>query len=64
MDAEGLALGCEIATSKKRARDLMDGSFHRCVFVCVSNFHVVKKFHKSSNKYVFFFFFFTVFCVN
>uniref|UniRef100_A0A671V1T6 pre-rRNA processing protein FTSJ3 n=1 Tax=Sparus aurata TaxID=8175 RepID=A0A671V1T6_SPAAU len=31
LDAEGLALGCEIATSKKRARDLMDGSFHRCV---------------------------------
>uniref|UniRef100_A0A671UWM2 pre-rRNA processing protein FTSJ3 n=1 Tax=Sparus aurata TaxID=8175 RepID=A0A671UWM2_SPAAU len=30
LDAEGLALGCEIATSKKRARDLMDGSFHRC----------------------------------
>uniref|UniRef100_A0A671UXL8 pre-rRNA processing protein FTSJ3 n=1 Tax=Sparus aurata TaxID=8175 RepID=A0A671UXL8_SPAAU len=29
LDAEGLALGCEIATSKKRARDLMDGSFHR-----------------------------------
>uniref|UniRef100_A0A8C4IXY5 pre-rRNA processing protein FTSJ3 n=1 Tax=Dicentrarchus labrax TaxID=13489 RepID=A0A8C4IXY5_DICLA len=31
LDAEGLALGCEIATSKKRARDLVDGSFHRCV---------------------------------
>ncbi|XP_035509075.1 pre-rRNA 2'-O-ribose RNA methyltransferase FTSJ3 [Morone saxatilis] len=29
LDAEGLALGCEIATSKKRARDLVDGSFHR-----------------------------------
>lgn len=29
LDAEGLALGCQIATSKKRARDLMDGSFHR-----------------------------------
>lgn len=29
LDAEGLALGCLIATSKKRARDLMDGSFHR-----------------------------------
>uniref|UniRef100_A0A667WPF5 pre-rRNA processing protein FTSJ3 n=1 Tax=Myripristis murdjan TaxID=586833 RepID=A0A667WPF5_9TELE len=32
LDAEGLALGCQIATSKKRARDLVDGSFHRCVF--------------------------------
>uniref|UniRef100_A0A8C9X1J3 pre-rRNA processing protein FTSJ3 n=1 Tax=Sander lucioperca TaxID=283035 RepID=A0A8C9X1J3_SANLU len=31
LDAEGLALGCQIATSKKRARDLLDGSFHRCV---------------------------------
>ncbi|XP_060889614.1 pre-rRNA 2'-O-ribose RNA methyltransferase FTSJ3 [Labrus mixtus] len=29
LDAEGLALGAQIATSKKRARDLMDGSFHR-----------------------------------
>uniref|UniRef100_A0A4W5KAC9 pre-rRNA processing protein FTSJ3 n=1 Tax=Hucho hucho TaxID=62062 RepID=A0A4W5KAC9_9TELE len=29
MNAEGLALGCQIATSKKRARDLVDGSFHR-----------------------------------
>ncbi|XP_019114434.2 pre-rRNA 2'-O-ribose RNA methyltransferase FTSJ3 [Larimichthys crocea] len=29
LDAEGLALGCQIATSKKRARDLLDGSFHR-----------------------------------
>ncbi|XP_034438296.1 pre-rRNA 2'-O-ribose RNA methyltransferase FTSJ3 isoform X1 [Hippoglossus hippoglossus] len=29
LDAEGLALGCKIATSKKTARDLMDGSFHR-----------------------------------
>uniref|UniRef100_A0A096LXW5 pre-rRNA processing protein FTSJ3 n=1 Tax=Poecilia formosa TaxID=48698 RepID=A0A096LXW5_POEFO len=29
LDAEGLALGCEIATSKKRARDLVDHSFHR-----------------------------------
>ncbi|XP_029286432.1 pre-rRNA 2'-O-ribose RNA methyltransferase FTSJ3 [Cottoperca gobio] len=29
LNAEGLALGCQIATSKKRARDLMDGSFHR-----------------------------------
>ncbi|XP_061832143.2 pre-rRNA 2'-O-ribose RNA methyltransferase FTSJ3 [Nerophis lumbriciformis] len=29
LDAEGLALGCEIATSKKKARDLMDNSFHR-----------------------------------
>ncbi|XP_054458513.1 pre-rRNA 2'-O-ribose RNA methyltransferase FTSJ3 [Anoplopoma fimbria] len=29
LDAEGLALGCQIATSKKRSRDLMDGSFHR-----------------------------------
>lgn len=29
LDAEGLALGCEIATSKKKARDLVDGSFHR-----------------------------------
>lgn len=32
LDAEGLALGAQIVTSKKRARDLMDGSFHRCVF--------------------------------
>ncbi|KAI3368731.1 hypothetical protein L3Q82_025716 [Scortum barcoo] len=32
LDAEGLALGCQIATSKKRARDLVDGSFHR--FAC------------------------------
>lgn len=31
LDAEGLALGSQIATSKKRARDLMDGSFHRWV---------------------------------
>ncbi|XP_068599419.1 pre-rRNA 2'-O-ribose RNA methyltransferase FTSJ3 [Brachionichthys hirsutus] len=29
LDAEGLALGCQIATSKKTARDLVDGSFHR-----------------------------------
>ncbi|XP_008406245.1 pre-rRNA 2'-O-ribose RNA methyltransferase FTSJ3 [Poecilia reticulata] len=29
LDAESLALGCEIATSKKRARDLVDHSFHR-----------------------------------
>ncbi|XP_058495352.1 pre-rRNA 2'-O-ribose RNA methyltransferase FTSJ3 [Solea solea] len=29
LDAEGLALGCQIATSKKRARDLLDNSFHR-----------------------------------
>ncbi|XP_035997053.1 pre-rRNA 2'-O-ribose RNA methyltransferase FTSJ3 [Fundulus heteroclitus] len=29
LDPEGLALGCEIATSKKRARDLVDNSFHR-----------------------------------
>ncbi|XP_034566470.1 pre-rRNA 2'-O-ribose RNA methyltransferase FTSJ3 [Notolabrus celidotus] len=29
LDAEGLALGAQIATSKKRARDLIDGSFHR-----------------------------------
>ncbi|XP_008291921.1 pre-rRNA 2'-O-ribose RNA methyltransferase FTSJ3 [Stegastes partitus] len=29
LDAEGLALGCQIATSKKRARDLVDSSFHR-----------------------------------
>uniref|UniRef100_A0AAQ4S3A9 pre-rRNA processing protein FTSJ3 n=1 Tax=Gasterosteus aculeatus aculeatus TaxID=481459 RepID=A0AAQ4S3A9_GASAC len=29
LDAEGLALGCHIATSKKRTRDLIDGSFHR-----------------------------------
>ncbi|XP_061883817.1 pre-rRNA 2'-O-ribose RNA methyltransferase FTSJ3 [Entelurus aequoreus] len=29
LDAEGLALGCEIATSKKKARDLVDNSFHR-----------------------------------
>lgn len=35
LDAEGLALGSQIATSKKRARDLMDGSFHRCVCVSV-----------------------------
>uniref|UniRef100_A0A4W6F938 pre-rRNA processing protein FTSJ3 n=1 Tax=Lates calcarifer TaxID=8187 RepID=A0A4W6F938_LATCA len=31
LDAEGLALGCQIATSKKRARDLVDSSFHRYV---------------------------------
>ncbi|KAM4628668.1 pre-rRNA 2'-O-ribose RNA methyltransferase FTSJ3 [Polymixia lowei] len=29
LNAEGLALGCQIATSKKRARDLVDTSFHR-----------------------------------
>uniref|UniRef100_A0A3Q1EJS5 FtsJ RNA 2'-O-methyltransferase 3 n=1 Tax=Acanthochromis polyacanthus TaxID=80966 RepID=A0A3Q1EJS5_9TELE len=29
LDAEGLALGCQIATSKKKARDLVDSSFHR-----------------------------------
>lgn len=29
LDAEGLALGAQIATSKKRARDLVDDSFHR-----------------------------------
>uniref|UniRef100_A0A8C4ZNF2 pre-rRNA processing protein FTSJ3 n=1 Tax=Gadus morhua TaxID=8049 RepID=A0A8C4ZNF2_GADMO len=29
LDAEGLALGCQIASSKKRGRDLMDDSFHR-----------------------------------
>ncbi|KAG7251501.1 hypothetical protein CRUP_000802, partial [Coryphaenoides rupestris] len=29
LDAEGLALGSEIASSKKRSRDLMDDSFHR-----------------------------------
>ncbi|XP_047444077.1 pre-rRNA 2'-O-ribose RNA methyltransferase FTSJ3 [Mugil cephalus] len=32
LDAEGLALGSQIATSKKRARDLVDNSFHR--FAC------------------------------
>ncbi|XP_015258201.1 PREDICTED: pre-rRNA processing protein FTSJ3 [Cyprinodon variegatus] len=32
LNAEGLAIGCEIATSKKRARDLVDNSFHR--FAC------------------------------
>ncbi|XP_056132382.1 pre-rRNA 2'-O-ribose RNA methyltransferase FTSJ3 [Lampris incognitus] len=29
LNPEGLALGSQIATSKKRARDLVDGSFHR-----------------------------------
>ncbi|XP_060797260.1 pre-rRNA 2'-O-ribose RNA methyltransferase FTSJ3 [Neoarius graeffei] len=29
LDAEGLALGAQIATSKKRRRDLIDESFHR-----------------------------------
>ncbi|KAJ3599720.1 hypothetical protein NHX12_033676 [Muraenolepis orangiensis] len=29
LDAEGLALGSQIASSKKRSRDLMDDSFHR-----------------------------------
>lgn len=29
LDPEGLAIGTQIATSKKRARDLVDGSFHR-----------------------------------
>ncbi|KAJ0065018.1 hypothetical protein NL108_001003, partial [Boleophthalmus pectinirostris] len=29
LDAEGLALGSQIAASKKRARDLVDESFHR-----------------------------------
>ncbi|XP_029355919.1 pre-rRNA 2'-O-ribose RNA methyltransferase FTSJ3 isoform X2 [Echeneis naucrates] len=29
LDAEGLALGSQIATSKKSTRDLIDGSFHR-----------------------------------
>ncbi|XP_077573840.1 pre-rRNA 2'-O-ribose RNA methyltransferase FTSJ3 [Stigmatopora nigra] len=29
LDAEGLAIGCQIATSKKKARDLVDNSFHR-----------------------------------
>ncbi|XP_073700219.1 pre-rRNA 2'-O-ribose RNA methyltransferase FTSJ3 [Garra rufa] len=29
LNAEGLALGAQIAASKKRARDLIDGSFHR-----------------------------------
>ncbi|KAA0711944.1 pre-rRNA processing protein FTSJ3 [Triplophysa tibetana] len=29
LNAEGLALGAQIATSKKRMRDLVDGSFHR-----------------------------------
>uniref|UniRef100_A0A3B4F9W8 pre-rRNA processing protein FTSJ3 n=1 Tax=Pundamilia nyererei TaxID=303518 RepID=A0A3B4F9W8_9CICH len=32
LSPEGLALGTQIATSKKRARDLVDSSFHRCVF--------------------------------
>uniref|UniRef100_A0A672JS36 pre-rRNA processing protein FTSJ3 n=1 Tax=Salarias fasciatus TaxID=181472 RepID=A0A672JS36_SALFA len=32
LNAEGLALGAMIATSKKRARDLVDSSFHR--YVC------------------------------
>uniref|UniRef100_A0A672JR84 pre-rRNA processing protein FTSJ3 n=1 Tax=Salarias fasciatus TaxID=181472 RepID=A0A672JR84_SALFA len=31
LNAEGLALGAMIATSKKRARDLVDSSFHRYV---------------------------------
>uniref|UniRef100_A0AAX7TCM8 pre-rRNA processing protein FTSJ3 n=1 Tax=Astatotilapia calliptera TaxID=8154 RepID=A0AAX7TCM8_ASTCA len=31
LSPEGLALGTQIATSKKRARDLVDSSFHRCV---------------------------------
>ncbi|XP_041862970.1 pre-rRNA 2'-O-ribose RNA methyltransferase FTSJ3 [Melanotaenia boesemani] len=29
LNAEGLAMGCQIATSKKRERDLVDSSFHR-----------------------------------
>ncbi|KAG7488092.1 hypothetical protein MATL_G00030780 [Megalops atlanticus] len=29
LDPEGLALGCQIATSKKKQRDLIDGSFNR-----------------------------------
>ncbi|XP_077441187.1 pre-rRNA 2'-O-ribose RNA methyltransferase FTSJ3 [Vanacampus margaritifer] len=29
LDAEGLAIGCQIATSKKKARDYVDNSFHR-----------------------------------
>ncbi|XP_077082058.1 pre-rRNA 2'-O-ribose RNA methyltransferase FTSJ3 [Siphateles boraxobius] len=29
LDAEGLALGAQIVASKRRARDLVDGSFHR-----------------------------------
>ncbi|KAJ8278332.1 hypothetical protein GJAV_G00086470 [Gymnothorax javanicus] len=29
LDPEGLALGCQIATSKKRRRDLINDSFHR-----------------------------------
>uniref|UniRef100_A0A8C7XLJ3 pre-rRNA processing protein FTSJ3 n=1 Tax=Oryzias sinensis TaxID=183150 RepID=A0A8C7XLJ3_9TELE len=29
LNAEGLALGCQIATSKKKTRDLVDNSFHR-----------------------------------
>ncbi|XP_048832927.1 pre-rRNA 2'-O-ribose RNA methyltransferase FTSJ3 [Brienomyrus brachyistius] len=29
LDPEGLALGSQIATSKKKERDLIDGSFHR-----------------------------------
>ncbi|XP_077391220.1 pre-rRNA 2'-O-ribose RNA methyltransferase FTSJ3 [Festucalex cinctus] len=29
LDAEGLAIGCQIATSKKKARDFVDNSFHR-----------------------------------
>ncbi|CAJ1060680.1 pre-rRNA 2'-O-ribose RNA methyltransferase FTSJ3 [Xyrichtys novacula] len=29
LDAEGLAMGAQIATSKKKTRDLIDGSFHR-----------------------------------
>uniref|UniRef100_A0A8C5I2U4 pre-rRNA processing protein FTSJ3 n=1 Tax=Gouania willdenowi TaxID=441366 RepID=A0A8C5I2U4_GOUWI len=32
LNAEGLAIGSQIVTSKKRARDLVDDSFHRCVF--------------------------------
>ncbi|XP_037104740.1 pre-rRNA 2'-O-ribose RNA methyltransferase FTSJ3 [Syngnathus acus] len=29
LDAEGLALGCQIATSRKKTKDLVDNSFHR-----------------------------------
>lgn len=65
LDAEGLALGCEIASSKKKARDLMDGSFHRSgplVFTFrLIHIKMMKPSSKAREHSFLFFFFYSFF---